>query len=397
MKGLTTILLLLLGGLYSPLTVASFNQYTNAEVRFMHQVYKQHNTNISIKEVRTRVFENQFLLQQAEQNMPELIARQSEVGFSTQYHVERYLMNIFNSQLSLSGHNIKTVNFTQYTTQWLIQVLANYPADGKYTAEQVIKLQRTSLNKLFVNPITLYDFITPLSMQVRFRLHQGDSNLFRSEVLKKRQFNAALLAATPLLLKKRINIDHLQELAKGEILRPSIQSWLGIKNMMHVQSPILDSLEQQISDEEIKIYYQANKKRFKYLNNVTAYGVEFTSREDAIKFRKAVHNSSFTQALTSFKQHDIYAQYQNMLTRKNKSNWVIQLAFTQKEDELSHVIRSPDGLWVVIMSNNHHYKYFTSADETVIYQAKKAIAIQKAKHSYQQNWLAWQQQNAILL
>ena len=397
MKTLSSCILLLLGLLYSSLTMASFNQYNDAEVRLMQQVYQQHNANISRKDVRKHMFENQFLLYQAEQRMPELLERQSAVGFSTQYHVERYLMNIFDTQLSLSTSYVKGGNLTQYNAQWLLKVLPSYPADGQYNAEQINKMQRTELRGLFTTAVNLYEFIAPLSMQVRFRLHQGESDLFKTEVIKKQQFEALLLKATPLLLKQGISIAHLEELAKGDILRPSIQSWLGIKDMMHVQSPILDSLEQQISDKEIKNYYQANKARFKYLSEVTAYGAAFTEREQAVRFRNTVQASSFTDALYISQQTDIYAKYHNKLTRKNKSNWAVQLAYTLKAEELSAVMRSPEGLWVVIISNNHQYNYFSATDETVRYQAKKAIAIQKAQQRYQQNWLAWQQQNAVKL
>ncbi|CAM4359663.1 peptidyl-prolyl cis-trans isomerase [Pseudoalteromonas ostreae] len=397
MKALSRCILLLLGLLYSSLAIASFNQYNDAEVRLMQQVYQQHNANISRKDVRKHMFENQFLLYQAEQHMPELNKRQSTVGFSTQYHVERYLMNIFDTQLNLSTPYVKAANLTQYNAQWLLQVLPSYPANGQYNTEQINKMQRIDLSGLFTTSVNLYEFIAPLSMQVRFRLHQGESDLFKTEVIKKQQFDAALLKATPLLLKQGIDIAHLEELAKGDILRPSIQSWLGIKKMMHGQSPILDTLEQQVSDKEIKTYYQTNKARFKYLSEVTAYGAAFTKREQAVRFRNKAQASSVTDALYISQQNDIYAQYHNKLTRKNKNNWAVQLAFTLKAGELSTVMRSPEGLWVVIISNNHQYNYFSATDETVRYQAKKAIAIQKAQQRYQQNWLAWQQQNAVKL
>ena len=234
-------------------------------------------------------------------------------------------------------------------------------------------------------------------MQVRFRLHQGDSDLFKAEVIKKLQFEAAQLNATPLLVKQGINLTHLKELAKGEILRPSIQSWLGVKNMMHVQSPLLENLEQQVSEQQINAYYQANKARFKYLSEVTAQGVMFTQRDQAVRFRNAALSSSFADALTRSQQQDIYAQYHNRLTRKNNSNWAVQLAFTQQAGELSPVIRSPEGLWVVIISNAQQYSYFTVYDETVRYQAKKAIAIHQAQQRYQQSWQNWQQQHAVNL
>lgn len=397
MKAMKAAILLLLGLLYSSLTMASFNQYTDAEVRLMQQIYQQGNTNFSFKEVRKRLFENQFLLSQAEQLMPELVVRQAAVGFSTQYHVERYLMTIFDSVQNSPTRRIKELNFTLYNSQWLIQALPNYPADGRYNAAQIANMQATDLRSLFAKPMDLYEFIAPLSMQVRFRLHQGDSDLFKAEVIKKLQFEAALLNATPLLVKQGINLTHLEELAKGEILRPSIQSWLGVKNMMHVQSPLLENLEQQVSEQQINAYYQANKARFKYLSEVTAQGVMFTQRDQAVRFRNAALSSSFADALTRSQQQDIYAQYLNRLTRKNNSNWAVQLAFTQQAGELSPVIRSPEGLWVVIISNAQQYSYFTVYDETVRYQAKKAIAIHQAQQRYQQSWQNWQQQHAVNL
>ena len=386
----------MLGLLFSSLTLAAFNHFNDAEIRFMQRVYLQHNQDISNTEVRQRLYENQFLLSQATQLFPEQVARQSKVGFNTQYHVERYLNTLFTSQLKLPTYSPK-IDFQRYDEKWLTHALGRYPSDGNYSAEQINKLQSIKLNKLFKPAPSLYEFIEPLSMQVRFRLHQGDIELFKSEVLKKHKFQFNLTHASKILATQNIAMKNLYVIAQGDILRSSIQGWLGIKGMMHSQSPLLEKFEQQISNQEIQKYYSSHKNNFKYLSNVTAHGAAFTEREQAVKFRQQAVKHTFKEALNITNSNDIYNRYGNTLDRKNNSNWSVQLAFTQQENNISSVVRSPQGQWVVVLSNNHQYEYFTVNDETVRYQAKKALAIDKAQKSYQQNWLAWQQRHGVEL
>ena len=100
------------------------------------------------------------------------------------------------------------------------------------------KMQQFDLTPFLYNAINLYEFVDALSMQVRFKLHKGDSELSKSGLIKKRQFNITFSKAKPILAKQNIDIEHLYEIAQGDILRPSIQSWLGINTMMHMQSPV---------------------------------------------------------------------------------------------------------------------------------------------------------------
>ena len=396
MKKMAILVITLLGAFYHSLVMASFTQYSSDEVNFMHRAYLKHKPEITINEVRTRLYENQFLLQQAALKTPAIIKRQSAVGFSTQYHVERYLKNLFDSQLAIKAQSSQ-VKLDTYDSQWLKHTLGPYPKNGKYVQSLIKKMQQFDLTPILYNSINLYEFIDTLSMQVRFKLHRGDSELFKSELIKKRQFNIALLKAKPILAKQNIDIEHLYEIAKGDILRPSIQSWLGINTMMHMQSPVLEKLEKQVNKSEIKAFYQANKSQFKFLSQVKAHGAQFASRTNAVDFRTLADNKSLKQALVISGKQDIYAQYNSELNRKNKSSWVVQLAFTTKENTISAVIRTPRGEWVVIHSYEHQFDYFSPEDETVRYQATKAIAKQKAAQQYENNWLKWQNKTGVIL
>lgn len=259
------------------------------------------------------------------------------------------------------------------------------------------KMQQFDLTPLLYNAINLYEFVDALSMQVRFKLHKGDSELFKSGLIKKRQFNIAFSKAKPILAKQNIDIEHLYEIAQGDILRPSIQSWLGINTMMHMQSPVLEKLEKQVNKSEIKAFYQANKSQFKFLSHVKAHGAQFAHRANAVSFRTLAGNKTLKQALVILGKQDIYAQYNSELNRKNKSSWVVQLAFTTKENTISPIIRTPSGEWVVIHSYEHQFEYFSPEDETVRYQATKAIAKQKAVQQYEDTWLKWQNKTGVIL
>ncbi|MEC8226784.1 MAG: peptidylprolyl isomerase, partial [Pseudomonadota bacterium] len=361
----------------------------------MWQVYKEQSPDISKQQTRERLYENQFLLKYAQKNMPELVERQASVGFSTHYHVMRYLDNLFIHQLNLNDKPA-TTGLKPFDQHWLKINLGQYPLNGQYSDAQIKHFNAIKLN-LFENSMTLYEFMAPLSMQTRFRLHQGDSELFKTEVLKHRQFLLHLKQADAVIQTQQISLPHLYSIAKGDILRPSIQSWLGVKGIMHVESPVLTRLENKVTDAEIQQYYQQHKERFHYLKSVKAHGGEFTDREAALAFKKQAETSSIQHALKQLNQPDIYAQYNNYLTREHKRNWAVQLAFTQKPQQLSEVIRSPNGFWVVVMSYDHAFGYFDANDETVRYQAKKAIAVEKAIINYQQSWLAWQKAHGIKL
>ena len=95
--------------------------------------------------------------------------------------------------------------------------------------------------------------------------------------------------------------------------------------------------------------------------------------------------------------NDIYSKFDNNINRGHKKEWVVQLAFTQNENELSEVIRSPAGLWVVVLTNDYEYRYFAATGQTVRYQAIKSVALQNAHQQYQQKWAAWHTQNEIKL
>lgn len=259
------------------------------------------------------------------------------------------------------------------------------------------KMQQFDLTPLLYNAINLYEFVDALSMQVRFKLHKGDSELFKSGLIKKRQFNIAFSKAKPILAKQNIDIEHLYEIAQGDIFRPSIQSWLGINTMMHMQSPVLEKLEKQVNKSEIKAFYQANKSQFKFLSHVKAHGAQFAHRANAVSFRTLAGNKTLKQALVILGKQDIYAQYNSELNRKNKSSWVVQLAFTTKENTISPIIRTPSDEWVVIHSYEHQFEYFSPEDETVRYQATKVIAKQKAVQQYEDTWLKWQNKTGVIL
>ena len=164
------LVITLLGVFYHSLVMASFTQYSSDEINFMHRAYLKHNPDITINEVRTRLYENQFLLQQAALKTPAIIKRQSAVGFSTQYHVERYLKNLFDSQLAIKVQSSQ-VKLDTYDSQWLKHTLGPYPKNGQYVQSLIKKMQQIDLTPILYNSINLYEFIDALLERVTYLLH----------------------------------------------------------------------------------------------------------------------------------------------------------------------------------------------------------------------------------
>lgn len=57
----------------------------------VHQLYLEQGRTLSKKQTAAQLLENQFLLFQARQLNPSILERQSSVGFSTEYHVDKFL------------------------------------------------------------------------------------------------------------------------------------------------------------------------------------------------------------------------------------------------------------------------------------------------------------------
>ncbi|MDP4983690.1 peptidylprolyl isomerase [Pseudoalteromonas tunicata] len=363
-------------------------QFTAEELALLTKRYQQYSPNISSSEVKQKLLEEQFLLAQANQYQPQLVVRLSDVGFSTDYHAKRYLIDLLINEITISEPTLSAKVIKTYNSLWLKNMLGTYPNTGELQTATRDKLKALNI-KLGSFNFNFDEFYHSLSMQSRFKLHQGDHNYLLAEMKNWLRYQYLLTQKTA-LAKQGYQLDHLTDIATATIVSPSMRSYFGISDMMHSQSALLQELEQTLSESQLNQFYITHKEQFRYSSEVFATGAIFVDKQSADDFYQLVQKIGFANALKKMNYQDIFAQYHNRLTRNHsRTNWLIQSAFNLAANSLSTVIRSPDGQWVLIETGEKKQDYYSFDSETVRYLAKKSLAKQQALARYQQAKQQW--------
>ncbi|OHU89315.1 MULTISPECIES: peptidyl-prolyl cis-trans isomerase [Pseudoalteromonas] len=392
------ILVLLLAGLLS-LPLFAQHSFSQSEIKLVHKVLQKKQPSLSVKQAKERLFENAFLLAQAKLRQPTILHKQSAIGFSTDYHARRFALVLLKSEFNLPDTlPLDGKSFAPYTTSWLSQNLPDYPSDNTYSEPQLARLERIDLTHLVGAPLTLATLMNEQSMQNRYKLHQGDIDLFKSLIAEHRRFNLTLHSLSDKLQKLGLSKQRLLEIAKAELLRPVMLNYFGVLHSMHGEhSDYVEQLQNKITQQHIDNYFKANKDDFKYIAQVNAQAVLFPDRDMASKFYDYAINYSFSQALTQFKLQDLFAQSQGVVKRQKQNSWAEQLVFSLLPEKLSRPVRTPNGEWLIAVTLKRHYAYYQADSETVKYQAKIALTDNLAKAEYAELRAQWLKQNKAML
>ncbi|WP_105255009.1 peptidyl-prolyl cis-trans isomerase [Pseudoalteromonas sp. T1lg75] len=363
---------------------------TPQEVSFMRTLYQQQSLELAAQS-RERLIENAFLLVQAQHTFPHLLLRQAEVGFDNQYHVRRYLLNAWQVHAWLDPSTLPALPQTPFwTAQWLSQTLGSYPSDGRLSTDRLAQLNSVEL--LPENgpwpALNLGDFYQSMSMQIKFRLHRADLDVFIAELTRWHKYREASKQLAAKLKQQQLTLSRLEEMALADILRPSILGQLGVQQTLHGQSPELERLKGEISDTQIARYYERHQQSFRYIERVSAQGVRFKDAQAAHAFYEQAMKVGFAAALAT--HEDIFTQHQGELSRDDKAKgFAYQLAFTLPAQTISRPVRTPKGRWLVIHCQDKEYGLYPAQSQTVRYQAMNAIAKEQAQANYRRQYLAW--------
>lgn len=332
-------------------------QFNNEEIAFMNQFYVKQGEQLTKQQTEQRLATLYFHLALAKQKAPTLLDRVASVGFSTSYHKKRYMISLLDN-----GHAKISAPKITFSNAELKQLLGNYPHNGKATTQLLAKLTH-SLTEHY----TLADAYNDASMQARFNLHQGDVKQLTELVKVETHYQTVKQQHQ----NPNIRWPVLESLSTSQAITPALLNYLGVKASMHNESPYLDSLKQQISAPEIAKYYQQNKQQFRYSSEVTAASLIYSSQEAA---KNAYKNNALPKQLNSKK----------VVIKRNElnNNFVNQAAFNLSTKQGPTLLRTPKNQWVIIQVFDKKHDYYLENSETVVYQAKTALATALAKKQY---------------
>ncbi|NOU52458.1 peptidyl-prolyl cis-trans isomerase [Pseudoalteromonas sp. JBTF-M23] len=392
------ILVLLLASFIS-LPIFANVTFEKAEVKLVQQILKEKEESITFNQTHSRLLENTFLLEQAKQRNPAILVRQSAVGFSSNFHARRYTLTLLKSQFPLP--HIPKLNdkvWQPYSSQWLQTQLPSYPSNNVYTELELMRLAKVDLSHLADGKLTLATLMSEQSMQNRYKLHQGDIELFKSLVAEHRRFNLIMKGLNNKLQAQHLSPNKLINIAKAELLRPTMLTYFGVAHSLHAErSDYLDELQQRITEQAVHGYFAKNKQKFRFIEKVQANAVLFEDKAKAEQFQSYALAHSFDQAVTHFKQVDLFAVDKGLVKRQKNSSWAQQVVFSLQPNQLSKPIRSPQGQWLVAHTKQRFYAYYDKDSETVKYQAKLALTDALAKKAYAELKKHWFEQHNIKL
>lgn len=393
-------LVLLLAGCLSLPCWATLTQLTKPELALMQSLYTQQDRGLSSAELNKHLLENQFLLATAQQLNPELLLRQSSVGFDNDYHIRRLIVTLLTHQFPELKSISKEKSKAPFSAQALSELLGDYPANGNYQTRQLEQWQQVLI--LDTPKVTMADLLTSQSMQNRFRLHLGDIGLLAHQLDEWRYYAKLTNKATPLLAKHGLTLSRLKLLAKGELLRPPMLAFLGIKAQLHGErSAYLEQLRASVSQAEIHRYYKQHRKNFRYKSQLQAVATTFESQAQAQQFHRLIGKKGMEQALKETQKHNEFDSAGKttavFITREHQKRWLAQLAFSSQSGKATPPVRTPSGHWAVVYSQNPEYAYYAEGSETVRYQALEALTMQRAQVAYQQKFRHWQTQHGVTL
>ncbi|WP_046005495.1 peptidyl-prolyl cis-trans isomerase [Pseudoalteromonas rubra] len=393
-------LVLLLAGCLSLPCWASLTQLTKPELALMQSLYQQQDRALSATELNKHLLENQFLLATARQLNPELLKRQSSVGFNNDYHIRRMMLTLLIHQFPALKSVPKAQLKAPFDAAALSGLLGSYPADGNYQPEQIAHWEQ--INLLDTPKVTLAQLLTSQSMQNRFRLHQGDIGLLTHQLIEWHYYADLTAAAAPLLAQQGLTLARLSALAAGELIRPPMLAYLGIKAQLHGErSPYLEALRANIPGSEIQRYYQRHRDDFRYQSQLSALAVTFDTMEAAKQFQTQLRKKGPLSALTATKLRNEFATDEQAalrpITREHAQRWLAQLAFSSKPGKATSPVRTPQGRWAVVYAEQPQYAYYPQDSETVRYRALESLTTQYAVAAYQKRFKHWQQQHGVKL
>ncbi|WP_234401205.1 peptidyl-prolyl cis-trans isomerase [Pseudoalteromonas sp. T1lg23B] len=392
------MLVLLVASLFSLPLFAQLN-FSQSEIKLVHNVLQEKAPSLSLRQAKERLLENAFLLAQAKRHQPAILHKQSAVGFSSDYHARRFTLVLLKSQFDLPNVPALDDNaFAPYTSLWLLDNLPNYPSNNIYSQQQLAQLERVDLTHLANAPLTLATLMNEQSMQNRYKLHQGEINLFKSLIAEHRRFNLTMQLLADKLQTMGLSKQRLLEIAKAELLRPVMLTYFGVLHSMHGEhSAYVEQLQAKITQQQINDYFKANKNDFRYIAQVHSQAVLFKEKEQASQFYHYAKQHSFEQALSQFKQRDLFAQTDGLVKRKQQNSWAEQLAFSLLPNKLSKPVRTPQGEWLVATTLKRQYSYYQADSETVKYQAKIALTDSLATAEYEKLKKQWFRQHKATL
>ncbi|WLQ13224.1 peptidylprolyl isomerase [Hahella aquimaris] len=233
--------------------------------------------------------------------------------------------------------------------------------------------------------LTLLEVYEGQSVQGKKALMEGDVKALGMEMLSWKQHQLRLWWLSHQGGVEQDAIDDLQRTIEAHYFYPKILNALGVIKRNHGDNPGLIKFREQVSAAQIKSYYQQHQEDFRFLARVKVRGAIYGDEAAArLARQQLVESASWADLKTPYRPVDLPLDAEGWLRKDavKPTDWLASLAFATPPGDVSEVIRSPAGDWVILQVSGREYDYYPADSETVRYLATDVLAIQQAVAAY---------------
>ena len=138
------------------------------------------------------------------------------------------------------------------------------------------------------------------------------------------------------------------------------------------------ALANSVSEQEIAHFYHHNLAQFQRIDPVEAEYWLFDTNDTASSARLEL----IEEAVSKTELHRLEIEMGKVNELSATQRWISNLAAARPLNELSPVVRMPNGQWILLKVTDKTFGHYPLESETVRYQAKKQLAVVKAHQEF---------------
>lgn len=262
----------------------------------------------------------------------------------------------------------------------------------KAAAEYVLGYYRLPFSER--QPLALWDLYSRMNIQLKVQMHEYNLPFIREAIGQHlaTQFVIGWFRDSGEFSQKEVIA--LEKLISDRMEKEELLHDLGLLHDIHDDNPALREAMAQISDAEVRQYYDSHRDEFRWVEKVRARHIRLDSQEkaDEVVARIKAGELSFEEAIAAYstapdRDAEVPGDLGEIVRGEVADDWLRGLAFVQPEGVVSPPFRSPQSnspvYWEVVFLDEKVMGDMPLDDPGVRYEASKKLARDKMQKEFE--------------
>ncbi len=262
----------------------------------------------------------------------------------------------------------------------------------KAAAEYVLGYYRLPFSER--QPLTLWDLYSRMNIQLKVQMHEYNLPFIREAIGQHLATQFVIGWFRDSGEFSRQEVVALEKLISDRMEKEELLHDLGLMHDIHDDNPALREAMTQVSDAEVRQYYDSHRDEFRWVEKVRARHIRLDSQEkaDEVVARIKAGELSFEEAIAAYstapdRDAEVPGDLGEIVRGEAADDWLRGLAFVQPEGVVSPPFRSPQSnspvYWEVVFLDEKVMGDMPMDDPGVRYEASKKLARDKMQKEFE--------------